>query len=473
MVAELSLDDDRLFPPDPTTRQLTRRIYATTRQLPIISPHGHVPASWIAQDESFDNPTKLLLTPDHYIFRLLHANGVEPSDLGVGRTEPLTEAENRRAFRIFCEHWTDFNGTAMRYWLTDQLVGIFGVRLRPSAETADAIYDAIAEKLTSPDFRPRALMDAFNIAFLATTDDPCDDLHFHEQINQDADFAAHHRIVPTFRPDKYLEPGRPDWNELVDALGVAADVDTATYAGFVEAMRRRRAYFQAHGAVSTDHAHIDLESIVLPEDEAARLYDAARRRRGTQQDYLTLRRHLFTQQAMLAAQDGLTMTVHPGAHRNHDAASFASYGPDTGSDIPQQLEVTNALKPLLNAYGNDPNLHLVLFTLDEDTFSREIAPLAGWYRSVYIGVPWWFIDSPSGILRFKEAVTEMTGFSRISGMIDDTRAFCSIPARHDMSRRLDAVHLAQLVAGHRLDEDEAIDQARMLVIDNPTKVFKL
>jgi len=473
MASPLTLHDDRLFPADPGTREVARRIYATTRELPIISPHGHVPPRWIARNEHFGNPTKLLLTPDHYINRVLHANGVELSELGVGRGDEMTEADNRRAFRLLCEHWADFNGTAMRYWLVDQLVGIFGVDVRPSAATADTIYDTIAARIDEPDFRPRQLMDAFRIEFLATTDDPCDDLGLHAELAADDEFSARHRVVPTFRPDRYLEPARPDWNELVDALGAAAGVDVGTLDGYTQAMVERRRYFKAHGAVSSDHSHADLVTLILDHDEAARLYDRARRGRATADEALALRRHLFTDQARLACEDGLTMTVHPAVVRNHDAGAFARYGADVGGDIPAKLEATRGLQQLLNAYGNDPNLNLVLFTLDEDVYSRELAPLAAWYRSVYIGVPWWFVDAPESIMRFKQDVTEMAGFSRISGMVDDTRAFCSIPARHDMSRRLDAAHLAGLVTAHRLDEDEALDQARALVVDNPTRIFKL
>ncbi|WP_316667428.1 glucuronate isomerase [uncultured Propionibacterium sp.] len=473
MAPKLTLHDDRLFPADPASRDVARRIHAVTRGLPIISPHGHVPPRWLARNEHFGNPTRMLLTPDHYINRVLHANGVDLSDLGVGRGDEMTEADNRRAFRLLCEHWSDLNGTAMRYWLTDQLVGIFGVDVRPSAETSDAIYDVIAARLDEPDFRPRQLMDAFRIRFIATTDDPCDDLGPHAELAADGGFSEAHRVVPTFRPDRYLEPARPDWNELVDALGAAAGADVGTLDGYTRAMAARRQYFKDHGAVSSDHSHADLVTLVLPHDEAARLYDRARRGRASADEALALRRHLFTDQARLACEDGLVMTVHPAVARNHDADAFEHYGADVGADIPVGLEATRALQPLLNAYGNDPDFNFVIFTLDEDVYSREIAPLAAWYRSVYIGVPWWFIDAPESIMRFKREVTEMAGFSRVCGMIDDTRAFCSIPARHDMSRRLDAAHLADLVVTHRLDEDEAVEQAGALVVGNPMRIFKL
>lgn len=465
----LTLNDDRLFPADPTLRSLAREIYATVRELPIISPHGHVPVSWLADDVPFDDPTSLLLTPDHYVNRLLHANGVDLDTLGVGRGE-MSDADRRAAFRAFCEHWGDFAGTAMRYWFTDQLVGIFGVTDRPSGATADTIYDVIAARIAEESFRPRALMDAFNIEFIATTDDPCDDLAGHATLAADATFT--HRVAPTFRPDKYLEADRPDWTDHLDRLAEVTGIDTTTLSGFTAAMENRRAYFTQHGAVSSDHGHADLGTIILDPAQAEALFARAVAGEASASEATTLRRHLLTDQARMAADDGLTMTLHPAVSRNHDLDAFARYGADVGGDIPESVEVTTALQPLLARYGNSA-LHLVVFSIDETVYGREIAPLAGWYRSMYIGVPWWFIDAPESILRYKRAITEMAGFTRTSGMIDDTRAFCSIPARHDMSRRLDAVHLADLVAQHRLDLDEAVGVAHSLVVDQPKKVFRL
>lgn len=467
----MTLNPDRLFPADPATREVARRLYDEVAKLPIISPHGHVPPAWIANDVPFGNPTQLFLTPDHYINRLLHANGVELSELGVPVGSDFTDEQSRNAWRTFCSHWGDFNGTAMRYWMQDQLCGIFGIDVRPSAETADEIYDRVNEQLATPAMRPRALMDSFDIEFIATTDDPCDSLEHHEAIAADESFTR--RVVPTFRPDKYLEPAREDWNQLVDALGEAAGCAVDTLSGYTQAMEARRGYFKAHGAVSTDHSHTDLGTVRLNEGDAAALYEKARKGEASVQECTELRRWLLTDQIRMATEDGLTLTLHPAVYRGHDAQATQTYGADVGNDIPVKLEVTNALQPALEQFGNHPNLNLVIFTLDEDVFSREIAPLAGWYRSVYMGVPWWFIDAPESIMRFKQSVTEMGGFTRVSGMIDDTRAFCSIPARHDMSRRLDCAHLADLVVKHRLDEDEAHDSLLNLVSNNPKKVFKL
>lgn len=468
--ASLTLSPDRLFPPEPGVRDIARRLYAAVRDLPIISPHGHVPAQWLAEDLPFRDPTSLLLTPDHYVLRLLHAQGVDLLDLGVGGVE-LDEEGSRRAWRTFCAHWRDFSGTPSRLWMASELVDLFGVTERPSAESADRIYDQLVARLASPQFRPRALMDSFDIELLATTDDPVDDLAHHRTLRDDPTFTP--RVVPTFRPDRYLEPARSDFRDLVEVLGAAADTDTSTYAGYLEALADRRRYFADHGAVSSDHSHVDVVTLTLQEQEAARIYSAALRGEANQTETTAFRRHMLVEMARMATEDGLVMTLHPGIYRNHHTPSLERLGPDTGHDIPVAVEFTRGLQPLLDRFGTAAGFHLVLFTVDETVFSREIAPLAGFYPSVYGGAPWWFIDAPEAIRRFRGAVTETAGFYRTSGFVDDTRAFCSIPARHDMARRLDSAYLAQLVAEHRLEEDEALETAVDLVTSIPTQAFKL
>lgn len=465
----LELHPDRLLPPEAATRAVARELYQSVADLPIISPHGHVPPQWLSQDTPFGDPTSLLITPDHYINRLLHARGVPLTDLGVGAE--LDEAGARAAFRTLCEHWPAYRGTPVRYWLEEGLAGIFGVRLRPSAETADAIYDQIAECLATPAFRPRALFDSFNISVLATTDDPCDDLSEHATLAADDAFTG--RVLPTFRPDAYLDLAGADWNTRADNLARVSGIDTGTYAGYIEALENRRAYFKAHGAVSTDHGVLDAGTEVLSDAEADRIFSAARTGPVPAAQATAFRRHMTSEMARMACEDGLVMTLHPGVRRNHHQPSFRAHGADIGADIPVAMEFTDSLRPLLQRYGTHPNLNLVLFTIDETVFSRELAPLAGFYPSVYVGAPWWFIDAPDAIRRFRGAVTETIGFSRTSGFIDDTRAFCSIPARHDMSRRLDAGYLAQLVVEHRLAEDEARETIYDLVVTNPKDVFKL
>jgi len=469
-VLPLSLHPDRLFPAEPGVRDIARRLYESVKDEPILSPHGHVPPVWIADDVPFTDPVSLLLSPDHYITRMLHADGVSLASLGVPpATSHLTEAEARAAWKVFCDRWPMFRGTPMKYWMDEVLAGVFGVSVRPSADTADEIYDIIAAAIATPDYRPRVLMDRFNIEFMATTDDPCDDLAYHEALAKDPGF--HHNVTPTFRPDRYLEPARPDWVALVEKLGQAAGADTTTFAGWVAAMENRRAYFKAHGAVSSDHAHLDVQTLPLPQVAAERAYAAALTGTIDPAQAKALQQTMLFEQARMASEDGLTMTMHPAVYRNHHTPTFQTYGPDVGCDIPITVEFTRSLQPMLDAFGTNPGFTLVLFTNDETVFSREIAPLAGFYPSVYIGVPWWFIDAPDAIMRFKRDVTETAGFSRLSGMIDDTRAFMSIPARHDMSRRLDAAHLATLVAEHRLEEDEAMATAHDLVAVNPRRVF--
>ena len=468
--ASLILHPDRLLPADPATRAVARRLYDAVRQLPILSPHGHVDAATLADDLPFPDPATLFVTPDHYVTRLLHADGVPLEDLGVGRPG-LSEPESRAVWRLLCEHWDLFRGTPSRFWLEAELADLFDVTVRPSAETAERIYDQVAERLAADAYRPRALYERFGIEVLATTDDPCDDLAAHAALAADPGFRG--RVLPTFRPDRYLEVAAPGWARAVERLGEVSRTDTGEYAGWVAAMEDRRAHFRAHGAVSADHSHEDVGTAPLPDGDADRIYRTALAGTATPADAVALRRHMLLEMARMSCDDGLVMTLHPGVRRNHHRPTLAALGPDTGHDIPVPVSFTDPLRPLLERFGTHPDLHLVLFTLDETVFSRELAPLAGFYPSVYVGAPWWFLDAPAAVRRFRAAVTETAGFSRTSGFIDDTRAFCSIPARHDMARRLDAGYLAGLVTEHLLDEDEAVETAVDLVAGRPRKVFKL
>lgn len=469
-MAPLVVNEDRMLPADPVLRPLAREIYHSIRDLPIISPHGHVPPSWLADDTPFSDPTSLLITPDHYVNRMLHAHGVQLSELGVGQKD-FTPEQARNAFRVLCSHWHLYRGTPVKFWFESELHDIFGISDAPSADTADAIYDSIAAQLATPEFKPRALYDRFKIEFIATTDDPCDDLASHVTLANDPTWTG--TVAPTFRPDRYLEAARPDWNGLVDRLGEVSGIDTDTYAGWVAAMENRRAFFKARGAVSTDHSHADVRVEPLAEAEASRLYALARQGKITADEAATLRRHLVFAQARMAADDGLVMTIHPAVHRNHHTPTFETYGADVGCDIPTSVEFTNAVQPMLAAFGTATNFQVVFFTMDETTFSRELGPLAGFYPSVFVGVPWWFIDAPEAMRRFRESVTEAAGFAKTSGFIDDTRAFLSIPARHDLSRRIDAGYLARLVAEHRLTLDDAGEVALDLVSGCPRRAFRL
>jgi glucuronate isomerase len=461
-MAPLTPHPDRLLPADPGVRSVARRLYESVRDLPIVSPHGHVDPRMLRDDTPFADPASLFIQPDHYVTRLLHAGGVPLASLGVGEGL-LSEERAREAWRLLCSNWHLLRGTPVRYWFESSLSSIFSVVDRPSADNSDILYDQIASQL--PDLRPRTLLERFGIDFLATTDDPADDLAAHQALRS----AVGTTVAPTFRPDRYLEVGRAGWATYVKELGG----DVGDYGGYLAALEERRRYFVANGAVSADHGHLDAGTEPLDRRDAARIYASALAGTVTVGEATAFRRHMTFEMARMSCDDGLVMTLHPGIWRNHHPGTLAGFGPDTGHDIPVAAEFTRALQPLLERFGTHPGFHLVLFTVDPTVYSREIAPLAGFYPSVYAGAPWWFLDNPAEIRHYQRAVTEIAGFGRLSGFIDDTRAFCSIPARHDMSRRLDAGFLAELVAEHRLDEDEASDTLTALVSTQPRAVFKL
>lgn len=468
--APIAPHPDRLLPADPDTRSVARRIHRRIADLPIVSPHGHVDPRLLLDDEPFRDPVSLFVTPDHYVTRLLHASGVDLADLGVGRG-PLDEAGARAAWRLLCHHWPVFRGTPVRYWLEVELAEVLGVDVPLSPATADASFDAISERLDDDDFRPRALYERFGIEVLATTDDPADDLATHAALADDDTFDG--RVIPTFRPDRHLEAGGPGWTTAMAELGVAVGRELATSEDLLAALWERRRHFIAHGATSADHSHPDVRTDELGAGEADRIHAAALAGEVTREEAVAYRRHLLGHMARMSAEDGLVMTLHPGVVRNHHQPTFEAFGPDTGHDLPLPGEFTRSLQPMLNRHGTDEAFRVVLFTLDETTWSRELAPLAGFYPSVFVGAPWWFHDAPEAIRRFRAAVTASAGFSRMAGFIDDTRAFCSIPARHDMARRIDAGFLAGLVTEHRLGEDEAVATAIDLTVGRPREVFRL
>ncbi|MEN0083899.1 MAG: glucuronate isomerase [Leifsonia sp.] len=462
---------DRLFPADPAERDLARRLHAAVADAPILSPHGHVPASMLADDRPFPDPAALLITPDHYVTRMLHAVGVPLDDLGLARDGVPSPASGRSIWRALCEHWDAFLGTPVRFWFESEFSDVFGLAEQPSADNADALYDQLEATLASPEFRPRALFDRFRIAVLATTDDPADDLEAHARLAADPTFTG--RVIPTFRADRYMHPDEPGWAARLRALAERADMDTADYPGLLAALRSRRAAFAAAGGTATDTGVVDAGSEPLDEAEASRIHRAALDGSLTAAEAVAYRRNLLYRLAEMSADDGLVMQLHPGVHRNHHRPTFDAFGPDTGHDLPAVGSFTVPLTPILRDFGTNPAFRLVLFTVDETTFSREIAPLAGFYPSVYAGAPWWFLDTPDAILRYRRAITDSAGFTKTSGFIDDTRAFCSIPARHDMSRRVDTSFLASLVITHQLSEDDAFRIAQRLVDDIPRSTFRL
>jgi len=468
MSQSIAANPDRLLPADPGTRSIARDLLQRVQDLPIISPHGHVDAAVIEHNSPFPDPAALLVSPDHYVTRLIHASGVPLDRL---RGPAAAEPDSRTVWREFCKAWPLFEGTASGYWLRTQFSSVFGLRQEISAETADASYDAISAKLLEPGFRPRQLFKDFNIEVLATTDDPLDSLASHAAIAGDPTF--HGRVLPTFRPDAYLNIAHPTWSANVDRLIAAAGDGATGYAGYITALENRRRYFVDHGAVSADHGVLTPATLKLDAGDAARLFNRARSGQATAADRDDFEAHMMYQMARMSVEDGLVMTIHPGSYRNHHEPTFNAFGADTGHDIPFAVNYTEAIRPLLQDFGTAKDFHLVLFTLDETVFSRELAPLAGFYPSVYLGAPWWFLDAPDAMLRFRSAVTETAGFSRSSGFIDDTRAFCSIPARHDASRRIEASFLARLVAEHRVSEDRAHELIVDIVDGSPRRVFKL
>lgn len=473
MSRPLELHPDRAFPVDPAVRAIARTLYEHIRGLPLVSLHGHVDAEVFAADEPFPDPAAMLVTPDHYVTRMLVSQGVPLAALGVpvlpGADAPgSVERDPRAVWRRLCAHWHLFRGTPSRFWLEHELAEVFGVRLRPSADTADEIYDTIAAALAEPGFRPRALLDRFRIEIISTTDPATSDLAAHTRLAADG-FGT--RIVPTFRPDAVVHLDRPDWSRQVARLGALADVDTGGYGGYLEALRRRRAAFAAAGARASDHGHLSADTTPLPEPEASRIYRRALAGEVDGAGARAFAGHMLHTLAGMATDDGLVMQLHPGVDRDHHAGVASVFGADRGFDIPAATEFTRSLRPLLNSYGMSPGFRLVLFTVDETTYSRELAPLAGVYPSVRLGAPWWFLDSPHAMMRFREAVTETAGFANTSGFVDDTRAFASIPARHDLSRRIDAGYLARLVAEHRLPEDEAVETAVDLAYRLPLRSY--
>ena len=436
-------------------------------EAPILSPHGHTQAAWFATDAPFPNPAKLLIQPDHYVHRMLYSQGISLDRLEIGVEEIR---DPRAVWRVFAENYFLFRGTPTRLWLDYSFETLFGMTERLSAKTADLYYDTIAEKLSTPEFRPRALYDRFKLQVLATTDSPLDSLADHAAIRSS---GWPGRVVPTFRPDSVVDPEFAGFSENLEKLGRRSREDTSTWKGYLAALRFERGRFQSLGATATDHGHPTPRTANLSSNEAERLYDKVRSGNASGEDQELFRAQMLTEMARMSVEDGLVMQIHPGSSRNHNQQVFERYGRDMGADIPMRTDYVEALRPLLNLFGNDPRLSIILFTLDESTYSRELAPLAGHYPCLKLGPSWWFHDSPEGMMRFREQVTETAGFYNTVGFNDDTRAFLSIPARHDVARRVDAAFLARLVAEHRLGEDEAVELIHDLTSGLVRRAYRL
>ncbi|WP_207457606.1 glucuronate isomerase [Azospirillum sp. SYSU D00513] len=465
------LHPDRLFPSDPTQRDIARRLYAEVGNLPIVSPHGHTDPSWFAKNEAFPDPATLFVVPDHYAFRMLYSQGVPLESLGVPRRDggPV-ETDSRKIWRLLAQNWHLFRGTPTRMWLDHAFETLFGVTERLSAESADRIYDQIDAALKTPEFRPRALFERFNIEVIATTESPLDPLDHHRAIRES---GWKGRVVTAFRPDPVVDPEFEGFQANVEALGAMTGENTGNWAGYLAALANRRQYFKEFGATSTDHGHPTAATADLSRADAERLFDKALRGTVTPEEAELFRGQMLTEMAKMSLEDGLVMQIHPGSFRNHNPGVFERFGRDKGADMPTRTDYVRALKPLLDRVGNERDLTIILFTLDETSYARELAPLAGHYPALRIGPAWWFFDSPEGMMRYRETVTETAGFYNTVGFNDDTRAFCSIPARHDVARRVDCAYLARLVAEHRLEEDEARELAVDLAYRLAKNAYKL
>ncbi|MGA2897413.1 MAG: glucuronate isomerase [Acidobacteriaceae bacterium] len=463
------LDAKRLFPAEATARAVAVKLYETVRDLPILSPHGHTDPRWFAENKPFPNPAALFIQPDHYIFRMLYSQGIPLESLGIPQEDGKENADPREVWRIFARNYYLYRGTPTRLWMDFALENVFGLTERLSAANADEFYGAIEKKLQTLDFLPRALFERFNIEVLSTTDSAFDSLEFHQAIKAS---GWKGRVLPTFRPDAVVDAEFLGFQDNLKKLGEVSGEDVSNWKGYLAALRLRRAYFKKNGATATDHGHLTAQTADLPLAEAERLYQRIFSGRMQPGDVELFQAQMLTEMAGMSVEDGLTMQLHAGAIRNYNTAVYQKFGRDKGADIPSPTEYVRALRPLLTKYGNEPNLTLILFTLDETTYSRELAPLAGHFPSVKLGPPWWFLDSPEGMMRFREAATETAGFYNTVGFNDDTRAFLSIPARHDVARRVDCAFLARLVAEHRLDEAEAFEVVKDLTVNLVRKAYK-
>ncbi len=475
MAIPMNLHPDRLFPADITTRDLARRLYATVAELPIVSPHGHTDPQWFADDTPFANASALLITPDHYVFRMLYSQGLRLEDLGIPRRGDAAggthgEQDARRIWHAFASYYHLFRGTPTRIWLDHAFNTVFGLDERLTAESADRYFDRINECLAQPAFRPRALFERFNIEVIATTESPLDPLLHHRKIRASGWTG---RVVTAYRPDPVVDPEFEGFAANVAQFAALTGEDTSTWNGYLAAHRNRRAFFRTMGATSTDHGHPTARTSDFAAAECQRLLDSALSGAITADEAEAFRGQMLTEMAKMSLDDGLVMQIHPGSFRNHNPRIFREYGRDKGADIPTRTDYVRALQPLLDRFGNERNLTIILFTLDETTYSRELAPLAGHYPVLRLGPSWWFYDSPEGMQRFREQVTETAGFYNTVGFNDDTRAFLSIPARHDVARRMDCRFLATLAVEHKIGEDEAFELAPLLAHGLAKAAYKL
>ncbi len=466
MTRPLVLNPDRLFPADQSVRALARQLYDGVARLPIISPHGHTDPEWFATNAPFTNAAELLLHPDHYVFRMLYSQGVSLEALGIGNPG----ADPRESWRLFAARYHLFRGTPSRMWLDWVFGEAFGMDVQLAADTADLYYDSITAALATEAFRPRALFERFNIEVIATTESPIDDLRHHKAIR---DSGWNGRVITAYRPDPVVDPEFEGFRDNLKTLSDLTGEDAFGWHGYLSAHRKRRAFFAAMGATSTDHGHPTAQTADLSPAQAEALFGRVTSGDATPAEAELFRAQMLTVMAGMSLEDGLVMQIHPGSFRNHNAQLFTGFGRDKGADIPTRTDFVHALRPLLSRYGNAAGLSIILFTLDESAYARELAPLAGHYPVLKLGPAWWFHDSPEGMRRFRQQVTETAGFYNTVGFNDDTRAFLSIPARHDVARRIDCGFLAQLVSEHRMEDWEAAELAQDLAYNLAKRAYRL
>jgi glucuronate isomerase len=466
----LELHPDRLLPADPTTRAIARTLYADVADLPIVSPHGHTDPTWFAENANWTDATTLLLAPDHYLYRMLYSQGVDLDALAIPRRDGVPSTDTRAAWRVLADHYHLFRGTPSRMWLDHVFSEVFGLTQAFEPATADLYFDAIGEKLATEAFRPRALFDRFRIDFLATTEGAHDSLDAHRRIRAS---GWNGRVVTTYRPDGVIDVEHEQFAGAMRRFGELTGEDVYSWQGYLAAHRKRRADFRAAGATATDHGHPTAATANLSTAECEALFARIVGGDWTPADAELFRAQMLTEMAGMSVEDGMVMQIHPGSVRNHNAGLFASHGRDKGADIPGRTDYVHGLKPLLDRFGTSTDLSIILFTLDESVYARELAPLAGHYPCLKLGPSWWFHDSPEGMRRFREMTTETAGFYNTVGFNDDTRAFLSIPARHDVARRIDCGFLARLVAEHRLADWEAAELARELTSGLVRRAYRI
>lgn len=472
----LQLHPDRLFGSDPTVVSIARSLYGEIEALPIVSPHGHTDPQWFADDVCFGNASELFIKPDHYVFRMLYSQGVSLASLGIpqqgAQGDPDASAADPRAvWRILAEHYYLFAGTPSGYWLDSVFANVFGFNEKLCGDNADQYFEKITAALQTDEFRPRALLDKFNIELIATTEGALDDLPHHRKL---AGTAFAERVITTFRPDDVVDASREDFQENLQKLAELTGEDTAHWQGYLDAIRNRRDYFRREGrATATDHGHPTALTADLSKGDCEELYQKCRHGVANEAEQELFRAQMLTELAGMSIEDGMVMQIHPGSYRNHNRALFEVFGRDKGADIPMTTDYVHALRPLLDKYGATTKLNIILFTLDETVYSRELAPLAGHYPCLKLGPAWWFHDSPAGMMRFRQQTTETAGFYNTVGFNDDTRAFLSIPARHDVARRVDCRYLAELIANHQLTETEGHHLAWQLAYGLVKKAYNL